>query len=501
MPFAQNGLLVVQNYCDLSNRSISDTVPGGLAFVTETAQYFRLEQTSLAPVNDVDVLPVYGGPALTGCAHQISVGTAPGRWILTNLADVGAGGGGAGAVTEWFIDPVAGSDLNTGETALSPLKTFRALNARWASITTPPAATVSVYVINGSQLAAGDQATLSRPGNPAYMIRLFGHQTVFDTGSATAYQPPDPATNTSPQITGAPTGGWAASIGKLLLITAGPDIDCWCTIVEDLGAGVAKTSPLVKQNAADDPTLIAAPAGIAGPTAYQIIDPFKLTDTTRGSLYVDLPNTTLWIYDCNLRAGGTTSLTPFGVVSETPVYLYRGAFNGGEIYPIASPQFTLGACSVRSATGFLGIVSDIEFKACAVDLDATTTQGSISFVQDSILFPNTSINLNAARYNFSSFNIDKAASPAINLTATSDGIIPTATFSSSLYGATIPTSHISLHSLVRATYAAGMHWYAEVTALQHPLNFQNGIVKDYADLPFISSATFNDSQAALILAQ
>jgi hypothetical protein len=508
-----NGTLLVSTPCELANRSVDDCQEGSQAFVTTTGQYFRMSRETPALTPDgATVLTTWGGPAMAPCTQSYT-GTGNERWILQNNGDVINP---FASVTDWYIDPIAGLDTNSGTILSSPLKTFKALAARWANITTLNTAAINVHVIGAATaLATGDQAVLTRPINPNFPLSINGVQTTLTTngiGGVLAYTPINRAGNVSSQLQGLLLAGtWTTYIGKIVVITtAGANLGAWAVVLEDLGGDTCKTTPFVKQTT--DTTVALTTVSPAPGDTFKVVSVLELNDGSIGCYpLINTGSGDVWFHDVSFDdAGGAGSSYSDGILSAGHVYVYRSQLNatGRGLTCLSLAALRWGGCYLVSQPGTTALgalTATFDFEGCGWRLGGQLSilSGFVIIDGDTALFPNNQfIGIIASSIVLCHVHIDKALSPAIDLPYTAGaGRASQAAFSGAIYGTAIPTTHISLHDYCRATYTGGATFPAAVTGGQHPLDFQNGVLKDYADLPFISIATNSDSQAGLLLAK
>jgi len=493
---ANNGFLTVGTICELANRSSDDVGEGCLAYVIETGQWFVMSlATPAATPNGISVITTWGGPAMAPCA-QSSTSTGVGRWILT---DIGTLVNPFAAVTAWYIDPVAGVDTDTGTSALHPLQTFHALASRWAGITQPTTAIVRVYIQGaGTELAAGDQIVIERPVNPLFpiIINASAARVTVTTGVITTLTALNRATNTSVQIDGTlVVGAWAAYVGKIIRITNGASSGAWAIVVEALGGTNVRTTPFITQASDSSPTVVQVSP--ANGSAYEIVEPIKITDNVTANLpRVNVsPEGVVYFYDTNFFDNGlAVASESVGIESAGTIYIYRSVSD-------STNRYTAYVCKSLVFTGSFANFDQIDVNNGDIyalnslfSAAGSAPNGTIAVGTDTAFLVGENLTYSASKYLIGNIDISAALSPAIDLPAFSKAL-----FSGAVYGTGVATSHIALHNFTQAEYTGGATFPAAVAALQHPLDFQNTIVKDYGDLPFGSTATFSDSWAFFLL--
>jgi hypothetical protein len=177
---------------------------------------------------------------------------------LTTFHRVGMSQPGFALVTDWYWDPVGGSDLNTGETEGAPLRTWREI--QWRILQGGKSDSFTVHVMGDStEIVRIDPALknlafvlfLSHP-HPLYGGDL-DWARVYGPTALTAYQAANTGTRAEPKIT-APGLSAANVVGLVGRVVSGPRVGAQFTVYEDLGAdalrvgqplaGIADSTPV-----------------------------------------------------------------------------------------------------------------------------------------------------------------------------------------------------------------------------------------------------------------
>ena len=149
---------------------------------------------------------------------------------------------------QWYVDPAAGNDENTGATNVTALRTVAELSRRLQLLIQGTAYTIDLL----GNIPSTDRMNWTPTFvGPAPAVTVFsqrgtitfrGVQTVSRAGTLTA------ATQTTTSAQASATDGatvWTADIGKLLVMTGGAQAGETCWIAADLGAGTARVSSWV----------------------------------------------------------------------------------------------------------------------------------------------------------------------------------------------------------------------------------------------------------------
>lgn len=499
--YSYNGFGVVNDYCGLINAGGGQE--GALVFVSSTNQYFQLINETVPPTIDyVTVFPVFDGPAVPGCARS-STGTNPGRWVLVNIAGSSSP---AVDVPDWYIDPVGGSDLNDGTTAITPLQTFRALAARWKGITTAPTVPVEVHILDGVELVVDDQLVVDRPFTSTNNLTvMYDDMTatsplVDESVALTGYTGPTAATNTSAQLVATPVADWATYVGKHIYLATnatGANIGAVATVLEKINATTVRVTPFIRA----DGTLVTPIAG----NTIRIFTPFSLSNTANtqsSDPYVDAgPNGIVSTRYCSIGGDGLAAATPVGFVRAASIRPFGGAIGasvGMTLYVSNVPEFRATGCWLTTNTTLQGSASAFYFHSCAYGWSGVNTAGcNLSFEDHTTVVDGGSFSnlfVNGGTVSYENVCLENAGANAI--VVEENGY---ARFNGPIYGTGLTSYVVAFHTNAKGTYAtaAGADFYANGAV--NDFDFQNGVVKDSpADLPFVSNATAAQSQASLV---
>lgn len=259
-------------------------------------------------------------------------------------SDTGGGGGGSNIITgpTWNVDPVNGSDANTGLPG-SPVKTWRGLLSKWGTnaILQPTGGTMTVTFLN-SQPDRSDPVNLEDlivADGCAVIIK--GTPTTTHTGSFTAVSPINRAANQAWQATdSALATSWTANVGiaSRLRVPSGPNAGNVLWVAKDLGSKQAR---------------------LAAPLA---------------------PND--WLYGAG-SMGSISVSDPYVVETLTSIYVgecapYASAVTGASTYPHVTFRDLMIGEGQPGAVMNLDGTCDLNFEGCAVDcsLEAIVANGS-----------------------------------------------------------------------------------------------------------------------------
>jgi hypothetical protein len=158
----------------------------------------------------------------------------------------------------WFVDPIAGSDTNTGLTAGTALKTNAELARRWGIGTRLIGQAYSVTWVSGT--GTGDPVVMDVIMGPAATLTLKGTTTVALSSTLTGFT----ATNRAGQVMNAlvdtTVASFAAHVNKPYTITSGARAGTSGFIMAATGANTARvTSTCTSVNGVVTRTTPAAP--------------------------------------------------------------------------------------------------------------------------------------------------------------------------------------------------------------------------------------------------
>ena len=202
--------------------SVDDTrIPDGSGkFVRTLLDTFHLDKTSTATVDGITVVATMSGT---------------GRWVRDLQPNATWGSQGT-----FYVDPVTGSDENTGLTNLVPLATFAEARRRLEPIGV--LVDTTIYIM--SDLAVDDPVGINCSGE---VLTIEGISTTLYSGTVAAYTK-NPSTNTPGTLSDA---AWtvATYLHKHIRFTSGAadDMGAWILEADYGGAGNARLSAVIEQ--------------------------------------------------------------------------------------------------------------------------------------------------------------------------------------------------------------------------------------------------------------
>lgn len=223
-----DSLFAVPNITVLS--AIDDAVvdDGGAVAVKSVLDQWTLDKTSTLTADGITIAVTNSGT---------------GRWIRRKLPSLVWQ-----LQTTWYIDEITGNDENTGLTALAALSTWDEYQRR---IGEGPLE-VS-HVVNFASTLAQDIHVNTASVDDSVFITLQGARSAPTySGSVTAKQAQNAATNTDLQITDAALPvSWTASglVDKLYVLTSGPNAGAAGWIASDVGAKTARITKAFNEGA------------------------------------------------------------------------------------------------------------------------------------------------------------------------------------------------------------------------------------------------------------
>lgn len=143
----------------------------------------------------------------------------------------------------WHISKANGDDNNTGKTSSKALKTFKELQNRlgFGTLINPAGGTLSIFVHGTTDYAIGDPLTLTNTLATGCRIAIKGDSKVLGTGTISAVDTQNKATNQPWTITDV-SKNWNNFIGKVIHIKTGAGADSIAYVVKNLGGGKAMVS-------------------------------------------------------------------------------------------------------------------------------------------------------------------------------------------------------------------------------------------------------------------
>lgn len=202
--------------------------------------------------------------------HPGATDTADAQYIVTSTSGrwkrVFTCGPISQAVLNWYVDPVSGSDENTGLTSITALKTVNELNFRLGGVFSQ---NFSVFILNAlveSQPLLRGDSLKSFP-----LVKVFGTRTTLLTGTITASAAVAQDSNLSSQITDTGVASWTPYVGQFIEITSGAQIGWVNVIAKDIGSNTARLGRWTSGTPTPNPTMQSTGTITAGST-YRIYD-------------------------------------------------------------------------------------------------------------------------------------------------------------------------------------------------------------------------------------
>lgn len=243
-PPAPAKLLTVPNYAALVGVGAGFT-GGELAYVLTLKTFYNFVPSSALAIDPVGMTT--SGTAAGGTSRWERTEFASPDWRLRD---------------NWYVDPVAGNDENTGATAVTAIKTLAELARRWGAgpvaQVADPNFCVNLFILN--DVAAPDALVLRPVFAPDTALRIFGGvSSVIRAGTVTGYTAQVPGLNQPAQLDDAAfLGAW--ELGERLRITTpGPSFNATCQIQNDLGGGSCNVSVPAY---ADESTFMTVPTAL-----------------------------------------------------------------------------------------------------------------------------------------------------------------------------------------------------------------------------------------------
>lgn len=239
------GQVTISSVSSLANLALLD---GGLAdgsfrYVLSLKAPFVLDRVSTAAPDGITVIAAIGG------GNWIRFPPAPEAW---------------GLQATWFIDPVSGSDENTGISSGTAIKTW----AEWRRRVGPDILTPTTVTILSS-------LPLSDPFQAELLTHIYGPLTILGVpvllhaGSITNRTLRAAASNAPNDITDGTLANWVPYVGKLIEFTMADASKTYAWILKDTGGGTHKARITVPMTAA---LWTATEATLVGNEAYRILD-------------------------------------------------------------------------------------------------------------------------------------------------------------------------------------------------------------------------------------
>lgn len=304
--------------------------------------------------------------------------------------------GGSSTQTTWFIDPVGGSDSNTGLTSVTALQTDAERQRRVGTIWNIIADTSVTYLNN---VPSTDPCIYNVIFGTNGVLRIKGTPTVAYTspgGGFTAVTNMNRATQTPSSVTEVGLG--AGRTGQRIRTTSGANTNSIAWLDKDLGGGAYRTSPWGIMNLAASP-IPATPT----PTTVAVGNQFVVENLTQLG-YITINNLSAQ-FGGALTANGSQivfsdvyctqadviiSILPLGTVTSSPL------FYGCRVHTPLNATM----CQVYLDTGaiFAASSSTVALLACLVRGRPTSQNGCVMFVDYDTLFSQSGSNGFRVRY-------------------------------------------------------------------------------------------------------
>ena len=220
-PFGVGGSsITAANIATLTATPDLPLADGSIAAMLSLMCPWQLRKTGTDAVDGITIIATLSG---TGRWYRLPVGSA--LWQHQ---------------VQWYLDEGAGNDENDGLTLLTPIKTFDEYRRRVGTMIAP-GLTVYMDLLSNVTLPIVVDMEMTQSS-----LWIRGKRTLLYSGSVTAYQAFNYATNTEAQITDAALPvSWTASglVNKLIEVTSGPNAGSAGYLGSDLSA---KTSLIQK---------------------------------------------------------------------------------------------------------------------------------------------------------------------------------------------------------------------------------------------------------------
>lgn len=140
----------------------------------------------------------------------------------------------------WFVNPVTGSDQNDGASAedlgdgRGPLATIEEYTFRIGSGTVLPTQVLNVSTGGGPTSLGADTQFF---GNYRGGLTIIGERTIIRSGTITAVQVYDDATNTDGRITDSGVASWIPDVNRFIVLTSGANSGAVAAVAVDVAGG------------------------------------------------------------------------------------------------------------------------------------------------------------------------------------------------------------------------------------------------------------------------
>ena len=172
--------------------------------------------------------------------------------------------------SNWYIDPVSGSDTNDGKTSSTALKTYSEWQYRVGNFTvlTPAEIFLTINIIN--DLPISDPVTFRNIISTGHSCFVKGVEKVLATGTLTGAIDKARSTNTPFQISDTVVN-LSLYIGKKVVITSGQGAGSSAYILRDMGSNTVHMSEWMSEDVFFDNAAVQSASPTTG-SGYKIID-------------------------------------------------------------------------------------------------------------------------------------------------------------------------------------------------------------------------------------
>ena len=293
-------------------------------FVQTVLDWFRLDRASTLTPDGITIVASVDG----------------GNWIRQMDGDIVWF-----SQPDWYIDPINGNDENLGNSPATALRTAAELSRRWpgqplltgrlSNLVVANLVVVSVNILNNLPITDPVDINVRMPANS--LLALLGQATVERSGDFDAVVVKNRPTN-QPWVVTDFAANWALDVGKLVVITSGPNAGQSAWVAKDLGANQARMSNFVNPGISPLPDSLINPIPASGVVAPG--DQYQVITQTRAAirqLRVTSPNTgsttrsTIGIANLQLDVLSAIPLRNIIVVADGyGIGIYKNCkFNGG----------------------------------------------------------------------------------------------------------------------------------------------------------------------------
>lgn len=223
-----SSILYVANLTELAALTDAAMPDGQLVWVRTLQAFFNLSKTSGATADAITVVTALSGGAARWLRNLTNRGTT---WRFQ---------------TQWYVDPAAGNDENTGATNVTALKTVAELSRRLQVLTQGTTYTCDLLGNIPSTDRFNWTPTFVDPStgtgfNQRGVFTIRGQMTVSRSGTLTGATT---QTTTSAQASAVDAGvaDWTADIGNMIVVTGGAQTGETAWVAANLGGNTARVS-------------------------------------------------------------------------------------------------------------------------------------------------------------------------------------------------------------------------------------------------------------------